>query len=107
MGGTITSGVDFSARRARVRGRTRESTPEGPTVVLHPGPFVHATLVEEATRLGITVEELVTFAVLYFLTDRVLADRDAQRNVRDIPPSARPAKQVRTRGAEPEDPDAP
>jgi hypothetical protein len=86
MGGTITSGVDFSARRARVRGRTRESTPEGPSVVLHPGPFVHATLVKEATKLDITVEELVTFAVLYFLTDRVLADRDAQRVAQDIPP---------------------
>jgi len=92
MGGTITSGVDFSARRARVRGLDRESTPEGPSVVLHPGPFVHATLVKEATKLDITVEELVTFAVLYFLADRVLADRDAQRIVRDIPPSAHVGK---------------
>jgi len=92
MGGTITSGVDFSTRRARVRGPTRESTPEGPSVVLHPGPFVHATLVKEATKLDITVEELVTFAVLYFLADRVLADRDAQRIVRDIPPSSQVAK---------------
>jgi hypothetical protein len=53
---------------------------------------VHATLVKEATKLDITVEELVTFAVLYFLADRVLADRDAQRIVRDIPPSSQVAK---------------
>ena len=92
MGGTITSGVDLSARRARVRGRNRESTPEAPSVVLQPGPFVHATLVKEAAKLDITVEELVTFAVLYFLTDRVLADRDAQRTVRDIPPSSQVGK---------------
>ncbi|HEX3452168.1 MAG TPA: hypothetical protein VHS26_02620, partial [Solirubrobacteraceae bacterium] len=78
--------------RARIRGRNRESTPEGPSVVLRPGPFVHATLVKEATNLGITVEELVTFAVLYFLADRVLADRDAQRIVRDIRPSSQAEK---------------
>jgi hypothetical protein len=88
MGGTITSGVDFSTRRARVSGRKHESTPEGPSVVLHPGPFLNATLLEEAARLDVTVEVFVTFAVLYFLADRVLADRDAQRIVRDIPPPA-------------------
>jgi hypothetical protein len=93
MGETITSGVDFSARRARRDGTgERESTPEGPSVVLHPGPFVHATLVEEASRLDVTVEEFVTFAVLYFLADRVLADHDAQRIVRDIHPPAQVGK---------------
>jgi hypothetical protein len=79
MGGTITSGVDFSERRARGRGSERESIPEGPRVVLHPGPFLNSTLLEESVRLGVTVEELVTFAVLYYLTDR-----DGQRIARRI-----------------------
>jgi hypothetical protein len=87
MGGTITSGVDFSARRARGRGGERESTPEGPSVVLHLGPFLNATLVEEAALLDVTVEELVTFAVLYYMVDR-----DCERVTRGLPPPARVAK---------------
>jgi hypothetical protein len=51
--------------------------------VLHPGPFLNATLAEESSRLGVTVEELVTFAVLYYL-----ADRDGQRIARRTPPLA-------------------
>jgi hypothetical protein len=92
MGETISSGVDFSARRARDRGGEGESTPEGPSVVLHPGPFLHATLVEEATLLDVTVEELVTFAVLYYMTDR-----DVQRITAGIPPPARVGKRTATR----------
>jgi hypothetical protein len=87
MGGTITSGVDFSTRRARGRGGDRESTPEGPSVVLHLGPLLSATLVEEAAWLNVTVEELVTFAVLYYLVDR-----DSQHIARGIPPPAPAAK---------------
>jgi len=83
MGGTITSGVDFAARRARDRGGEPKGIPEGPSVVLHPGPFLNATLVEESTRLQVTVEELVTFAVLFYV-----ADRNGLRIERRIPPPA-------------------
>jgi len=51
--------------------------------VLHPGPFLNATLVEESTRLQVTVEELVTFAVLFYV-----ADRNGLRIERRIPPPA-------------------
>jgi hypothetical protein len=93
MGETISSGVDFSARRARRDGGgEHEGAPEGPSVVLNLGPFLHATLVEEATLLDVTVEELVTFAVLYYMTDR-----DGQRIARGIPPPARVGKRTATR----------
>ncbi|MEA2151911.1 MAG: hypothetical protein QOI18_144 [Solirubrobacteraceae bacterium] len=52
------------------------------TVVLHPGEFLGATLVEEADRLGVTKEQLVTFAVLYYL-----ADLDRERTARRVPSS--------------------
>jgi hypothetical protein len=93
MGETISSRGDFSARRARRDGGGEgESTPEGPSVVLYPGPFLHATLVEEATLLDVTVEELVTFAVLYYMTDR-----DVQRITGGIPPPARVGKRTAAR----------
>jgi hypothetical protein len=81
MGSTITSGVDFSKRRAAGRGGECERVPDRPSVVLHPGPFLNAALIEESARLGVTVEELVTFAVLYYL-----ADPDGRRVAREIPP---------------------
>jgi hypothetical protein len=58
----------------------RESLRGGPSIVLDPGEFLRETVAEEATRLGVTVEELVTFAVLYYL-----ADLDGERVARVVP----------------------
>ena len=55
-------------------------------VTLQLDDFAYETIAEEAARLGVPVEELVTFAVLYYL-----ADRDSGRIARRIPPSPRPA----------------
>jgi hypothetical protein len=54
-------------------------------VTLQLDGFAYEAIVEEAARLGVPVEELVTFAVLYYL-----ADRDSGRIARRIPPSPRP-----------------
>jgi len=47
--------------------------------------FARETIGEEAVRLGVPVEELVTFAVLYYL-----ADVDSGRIARAIPTSPYP-----------------
>jgi hypothetical protein len=54
-------------------------------VTLQLDGFAHETIAEEAARLGVPVEELVTFAVLYYL-----ADRDSGRIARRIPPFRQP-----------------
>jgi hypothetical protein len=54
-------------------------------LTLHLGDFAHDTIDEEAARLGISVEELATFALLYYL-----ADMDSGRIAREIPASLYP-----------------
>jgi hypothetical protein len=77
MGCTITPEVNVHETRERDR------IARGPSIVLHPGRFLEKALIEESTRLGVTVDELATFAVLYYL-----ADLDGQRIARRIPPRA-------------------
>jgi hypothetical protein len=55
----------------------------GAPVILHVGEFLGKAIAEESTRLGVTVEELATFALLYYL-----ADLDGDRIARRIPPSS-------------------
>lgn len=56
------------------RGNGSAGAGEPSSVVLHPGPFLRQTLVEESARLEVSIEEFITFAVLYYL-----ADLDTQR----------------------------
>jgi hypothetical protein len=61
------------------------SVGEQHALTLQLGDFAHDTIDEEAARLGISVEELATFAVLYYL-----ADMDSGRIAREIPASLYP-----------------
>jgi hypothetical protein len=74
--------------RSPAKGRHAED-PQGVReqrgVTLQLDGFAYEAIAEEASRLGVPVEELVTFAVLYYL-----ADRDSGRIARRIPPSMRP-----------------
>jgi hypothetical protein len=63
VAGTITRSINVA------RSTSLESTGERPSVVLHPGPFVRRALLDESSRLEVSVEEFITFAVLYYLTD--------------------------------------
>jgi hypothetical protein len=54
--------------------------------------FAWEALEQESAELGVSVEELVAFSVLYYL-----ADRDSQRIARRIPPTARPLASQRRR----------
>lgn len=54
-------------------------------LTLHLDGFALETISEEATRLGVAVEELATFAVLYYL-----ADIDSGRIAREISRSPYP-----------------
>jgi hypothetical protein len=49
--------------------------------------FAWEALEEEAAQLGVSVEELASFSVLYYL-----ADRDSGRIVRRVPPPPRPGE---------------
>ena len=69
----------------RVRAEAPRSIREQHELTLALGDFAHETIDEEATRLGIPVEELVTFAVLYYL-----ADIDSGRIARQVPTSLYP-----------------
>jgi hypothetical protein len=55
------------------------------TLALGLDGFAWEALERESVELGVSIEELVAFSVLYYL-----ADRDSQRIARRIPPSARP-----------------
>lgn len=75
--------------RAEDLERGRAGDPRGigeqHALTLQLGDFAHDTIDEEAARLGISVEELATFAVLYYL-----ADMDSGRIAREIPASLYP-----------------
>jgi hypothetical protein len=74
--------------RSSAKSRHAEDLPgvrEQRDVTLQLDGFAYETVAEEAARLGVSVEELVTFAVLYYL-----ADRDSGRIARRIPPFRRP-----------------
>jgi len=71
----------LSTRIGAPGGGSREAREEGRSVVVHLGEFLAAAVAEEATGLGVTVEELTTFALLYYL-----ADLDGERIARRIPP---------------------
>jgi hypothetical protein len=80
--------------RSSAKSRHAEDLPgvrEQRDVTLQLDGFAYETIAEEAARLGVPVEELVSFAVLYYL-----ADRDSGRIARRIPPfgRARPEKQT-------------
>jgi hypothetical protein len=56
--------------------------------------FAWDALEEEAARLGVPVEELASFALLYYL-----ADLDSGRIARELPPGRRPTPGRRPRRA--------
>ena len=56
----------------------------GHTVVLDLGAFARKTVTEQAAELDVSVEELIGFAVLYYL-----ADCDSHRISRRLPPALR------------------
>jgi hypothetical protein len=62
-------------RSERHRGRSE------PTVVLKLDRFTSDAMTSEAARLGVSLEELASFAVLYYL-----ADLDSGRIARQLPP---------------------
>jgi hypothetical protein len=73
--------------RSSAKSRHAEDLPgvrERRDVTLQLDGFAYETIAEEAARLGVPVEELVSFAVLYYL-----ADRDSGRIARRIPPFGR------------------
>jgi hypothetical protein len=63
---------------------TRGDERRGHTVVLELGAFARETITEQAAELDVSVEELIGFAVLYYL-----ADRDSHRISRRLPPALR------------------
>jgi hypothetical protein len=85
----IVSDSSPGGSRAEDLQRVRAGDPQGireqHRLTLALGDFAHETIDEEATRLGIPVEELVTFAVLYYL-----ADIDSGRIARAVPTSLYP-----------------
>jgi hypothetical protein len=50
--------------------------------------FAWETISEQSTELGVSVEELVSFSVLYYI-----ADLDSKRIARRLPPSPSPSPQ--------------
>jgi hypothetical protein len=62
-----------------------QNTSEQRDLTLRLDRFARETIDEEAARLGVTVEELIAFAVLYYL-----ADLDSGRIARAIPKSLYP-----------------
>jgi hypothetical protein len=79
--GSIVSGSPAEGRHAEDLQGVREQ--RGLTLQLD--GFAYETIDEEAARLGVPVEELVTFAVLYYL-----ADLDSGRIARQISRSPYP-----------------
>jgi hypothetical protein len=60
------------------------------SLVLQLDGFAWKTLTEESVRLGVSIEELAKFAVLYYF-----ADLDSGRIARQIPPTGAPAATAR------------
>jgi hypothetical protein len=54
-------------------------------VALSLDPFAWETLTEQSRQMGVSVEELVSFSVLYYI-----ADLDSKRIARLVPPAPRP-----------------
>lgn len=78
------------------RAQTRSTTPEAPQdadartareLTLKLDDFAWENIAEEATREGLTVEELVGYAVLYYL-----ADADSGRVARQVSRSPYPQR---------------
>jgi hypothetical protein len=79
--GPIVSESDAEDRHAQ----DPQNTSEQRDLTLRLDRFARETIDEEAARLGVTVEELIAFAVLYYL-----ADLDSGRIARAIPKSLYP-----------------
>ena len=79
--GPIVSESDAEDRHAQ----DPQNTSEQRALTLRLDRFARETIDEEAARLGVTVEELIAFAVLYYL-----ADLDSGRIARAIPKSLYP-----------------
>jgi hypothetical protein len=67
--------------------RRAADAPAGPSVSLPMDAFAWETVEQESARLGVSVEELVAFSVLYYLAD-VDSGRVARRIVMSPYPDA-------------------
>ena len=79
--GPIVSGSHADDRHAK----DPQNTSAQRDLTLRLDRFARETIDQEAARLGVTVEELIAFAVLYYL-----ADLDSGRIARAIPKSLYP-----------------
>lgn len=64
-------------------GREREDRPAG-TLTLDFDTFAWSALAEESAALGVSIDELASFSVLYYVSDR-----DSGRIARRLPPAPR------------------
>jgi hypothetical protein len=76
-------------------GRAREDRPAG-TLTLDFDTFAWSALADESAALGVSIDELARFSVLYYVSDR-----DSGRIARRLPPDARRVDTERAERAEP------